>query len=149
MDKILNKYTLGFAFTIRRNLVLLMKRTKKGPQLKFLQGLFNGIGGKIKKNESPANTMKREGFEECGLHLPWVEKGFMKGINNDGTLFECHFFFAYSDKVKDFEQKEEGKLVLINPYSILIRDDILEDLRFLIPFGLSKNEKVYMNLKFS
>ncbi|QIW18167.2 NUDIX hydrolase [Bacillus thuringiensis] len=59
------KYTICF---IRKgNEILLLNRNKK-PNM----GMWNGVGGKIKENETPYEGIIRETLEETGIELPSV-----------------------------------------------------------------------------
>src|SRR4051794_3713044 len=56
------KYTI--CFIRRKNEILLLNRNKK-PNM----GMWNGVGGKIEKNESAYESIIRETFEETGIRL--------------------------------------------------------------------------------
>ncbi|MBO0991952.1 NUDIX hydrolase [Bacillus sp. SD088] len=59
------KYTLCF---IRKGDNLLMLNRRKSPNM----GLWNGVGGKIEKNENPTEGILREAWEETGISLSKV-----------------------------------------------------------------------------
>ncbi|WP_027363021.1 NUDIX domain-containing protein [Desulfospira joergensenii] len=144
-----DRFVVGFAFT-RNNeqgtySVLLVK--KKRPE--WQSGCLNGIGGKIELGELPKHAMSRECFEETGLSLDWIHRGVMEGTNNDGAPFECHIFYAYDNSVVDFKQIEDEPLGLYSPG--VVRNPnfrIISNLNFLIPFGLSDDQKPFMRLKY-
>ncbi|AXH16379.1 hypothetical protein CP985_03265 [Malaciobacter mytili LMG 24559] len=56
-----NIYVVGFINDGRN--VLLIKKNRP----EWQNGKFNGVGGRVKENESPINAMKREAKEETGL----------------------------------------------------------------------------------
>jgi 8-oxo-dGTP diphosphatase len=140
-------YVLGFAFDEQKTQVLLVQKQKP----KWQEGLLNGIGGKIKPNENACNAMYRECYEETNLILGWENKGFMSGINNDKSPFECHIFYAYDNKIFDFKQVEEEPLALHSPF-VIIRPDyegfIVPNLSFLIPFGLCKDHSNFITINY-
>ncbi len=55
-------YTICF---IKKNHHLLLLNRRKAPAM----GLWNGVGGKIEKNETPSESIIRETFEETGIKL--------------------------------------------------------------------------------
>ncbi|WP_062109882.1 NUDIX hydrolase [Bacillus niameyensis] len=60
------KYTLCF---IRKGNQLLLLNRKKNPNM----GLWNGVGGKIERNETPIEGILRETLEETGISLSKVD----------------------------------------------------------------------------
>lgn len=137
------RYVVGFAFSSGMSNVLLIR--KKSPR--WQKGLLNGIGGKIEKGESPLDAMRRECKEETGLILNWEHRGHMAGINDDKEMFQCHLFYAYSDDIFKFEQLENEILGLYSPH-FLRRENIVDSLHFLIPFGKCRDRSVQMILEY-
>lgn len=136
-------YVVGLAFTPDTEHILLVKKMR--PQ--WQKDSLNGIGGKIEAGESPIDAMHRECMEETGLRLVWQRRGVMTGINGDSRPFECHIFFAYSDTVWDFEQKEDEPLGV---YDIdgLHGQKMITNLHFLIPFGRFNEGTEFMQLEY-
>jgi 8-oxo-dGTP diphosphatase len=130
-------------FSKNRELLLLIRKSR--PQ--WQKGFLNGIGGSIEGDETPLEAMKREGIEETGLSPEWIHKGVMQGINNDGSNFECHIFYAYSDIVYHYEQKEDEKLGLYNPKAIDPRE-VITNLNFLIPYGMYQDGSRFITLDY-
>lgn len=58
--------TLGYVLSPDRQQVLLVHRNKRPDDLHY--GKYNGLGGKLDRNESASACMKREIWEESGLH---------------------------------------------------------------------------------
>ena len=139
----MDRFVVGFCFTADKNFVLLI--TKQKPE--WQKGCLNGIGGKIEEDETPLNAMVREGFEEAGLLLKWVEFGVMRGTNNDGNDFECFIFYSFTDAVKRFKQKEKEFLDLyhIDDYW---RHKYIANLEFIIPALLCADGCSYMDLRY-
>ena len=141
----MDRFVVGFAFSNcddpENRKVLLVK--KQRPQ--WQKGRLNGIGGKIEGNETPWAAMDRESLEEAGICLDWQYRGILKGTNFDGHPFECHLFYAYSSSVEEFRQREDESLGLYDP-GALSGYRIVDSLDFLIPFGLSGDQKPFMTL---
>ena len=96
---------------------------------------MNGIGGKIKKNESSLSAMNRESREEADLHgVGWICGGRMCGVNNDGSGFFCYIFYAFTDKITGYCQNENEE-IMIYPSSP-VRSDTIDNLHYLIPYGI-------------
>ncbi len=143
----MDKFVVGFAFADHessdRCRVLLVRKNRP----EWQRGYLNGIGGKIEEDESPEAAMERECHEETGLALTWQYRGILNGTNFDGNGFECHLFYAFSRKIIGFEQKEDESLGLYNPRD-LSGLKIVDSLDFLIPYGLSKDQKPFMTLTY-
>lgn len=136
------RYVVGFAYTDDGRCLLLRKNRPK-----WQEGLLNGIGGKIEDGESPEEAMGRESMEEVGLDLDWRCRGMMSGENNDGSLFECHVFYAKGAKVESFRRIEAEKPGL---YSLaeMLAENHLSCLEYLIPFGLSGDDRAFVNIRY-
>lgn len=126
----MDKFVVGFAFTADKNYVLLINKTHPPWQA----GHLNGIGGHIEDGESETEAMNRECLEECGLIMEWQHRGIMTGVNNDGSLFNCHIFYAYDDAVFGFQQLEEEAPMIIGVKTIN-KLKTIANLSFLIPYG--------------
>lgn len=136
-------YVLGFAFNKKRDLVLLIEKLKP----EWMKGLLNGIGGKIKSNESIHDAMNREAKEEANLSLDWFYKMKMYGNNNDGTKFECHIFYAYSNILHLFEQMENESIELYSSYDINSLKTV-SNLQYLIPYGIYEDGSSFITIKY-
>lgn len=78
-------YVLGFAFN-RFDQVLLIRKERPDWQ----RGKMNGIGGKVEKNETHLQAMRREFVEECGLDIPpyrWSRRGKCHGDSFQISVF--------------------------------------------------------------
>lgn len=129
-------YVVGLAFNSMADHVLLIKKLRP----EWQKGLLNGIGGKIEKGEAPLEAMHRESAEEAGLILDWIHKGRMFG-----TEFDCHIFYAYSDDIFKYKQLEMEVLGVFGTenHEFLL---MVDNLHFLIPFGMLKADKPFMTL---
>lgn len=138
----MDKFVVGFAFTERGSVLLIQKKRPA-----WQSGCLNGIGGKIEDGETPEQAMTRECLEETGLTLEWGCRGVMEGANNDGNPFECYIFYAYDNGVNNFQQIEDEPLGVYLP-SLLGGYKLIDNLNFLIPYGLSKDARPYMTLTY-
>jgi 8-oxo-dGTP diphosphatase len=139
---LMQSYVVGFAFSKDMKHILLLKKLRP----EWQKDSLNGMGGKIEDGELPMEAMYRECMEETGLSLAWQHRGVMSGINGDKKPFECHIFYAYSDSIWDFEQKEDEPLKI---YDIEDLHDkkMIKNLHFLIPFG-QYNDGEFMRLEY-
>ena len=84
----MNKYCLGLIFDPDQNRVLLLSKRSTD---QFNPGLWNGIGGKVEKNETSLDAMVRETFEEASLRVDsdcWTHMG----VISDYDLFHVDVF---------------------------------------------------------
>jgi 8-oxo-dGTP diphosphatase len=139
---ILQIYVVGFAFNLERSSVLLVRKLRP----KWQKGCLNGIGGKVEDGETHLEAMNRECLEESGLLLSWIYRGMMTGINNDDNPFEGHIYYAYGD-IHQFKQKED-ELLGVYPVQSLGGEKTLENLKWLIPFGISNDGAKFMKLDY-
>jgi len=140
----MQSYVVGFAFSEDTNHILLVRKLRPAWQ----QGSLNGIGGKIEPGEAPMEAMQRECLEESGLCLEWEQRGLMRGVNGDGSPFECHIFYAFSDAVWAFEQREDEPLGVYGVEAL--RDEkLIANLRFLIPFGRHDDRAAFLRLDYA
>ncbi len=126
----MTKYVVGFMFNEKETDVLLILKNKPAWQL----NKFNGIGGKIEKDETPYGAMVREFKEETGLNSPlWKEVTKMYGDD-----FECYVFTCKSDDVFDYKQMEDEEPNLL-PLAELDKYDLIGNLYWLIPMCLDRD----------
>lgn len=133
------KYVLGFAFNELRSEVLLILKLRP----EWQKGFLNGIGGKIEEDETPIEAMNRECFEETGLNLHWIYKSFM-----EGTEFKCHIFYDYTDQIYSCQQKEDEILKIYSIFRVLQRDNLLNNLYWLLPFGKHERNEIFMTMNY-
>ena len=101
----MKEYVVVMLFTKDCKEVLLVKRKKKP-----YEGMYNGIGGKLEKGETPIECAIRESSEETKIHLnnPKLLVTYVYPENssiNPGTVLNVIYDFV--DKV-DVEENYEG-----------------------------------------
>jgi 8-oxo-dGTP pyrophosphatase MutT (NUDIX family) len=134
-------YTVGFMFSEDgKKVILLQKKNKKG--LEFLAGKWNGVGGTVEKDESPATCMAREFEEEAGIKTApedWKLYAIISGPN-----YNVNFYFTHYHDLYEYKQCEEERVSVFltdcqdyfagsDSYHII---DVVPNLKFLIPLAL-------------
>ena len=91
------KYVLGFALSIDKKKILLIKKNNPDWQ----KGLLNGLGGKIELyDNTPQDAMSREFKEECGVDIP-TNKWKLFNIM-DSIYFKMFVFWTMTDDINNF-----------------------------------------------
>lgn len=83
-----DKWSVGFLFKDKKEVALVLK-TRPAWQV----GKWNGVGGHIEENETPAAAMRREFLEEAGVDIADWRKFAVMEVQ-DGAV---HFFVAHGD----------------------------------------------------
>jgi len=91
---------VGFLFSEDKKNVLLINKIKP----EWQRGKFNGIGGKVEKDEKPDQAMTREFFEESGL---LVELWNLKVIAQVGLSKTLYFYYGFGNVKKAISCTEE------------------------------------------
>lgn len=90
------EYIFTLAFIRRENEILMMNREKKP-----WQGMWNGVGGKRKNNETAFECIKREVAEETGILLQdnqILNKGLVTWNSDDAEHSGMHIYLINLDK---------------------------------------------------
>lgn len=85
---VVDEYVMGFAFNPLKDQVLMIE--KKHPD--WMRGKFNGVGGKIKKNENEYNAMVREFREETGLKTKVKDWTFVATLTEPREKYRVYIF---------------------------------------------------------
>lgn len=133
----INNYVVGFAFSENLKSILLVKKLRP----KWQAGYLNGIGGKIEAGETPLEAMKREASEEAGIDVEWIKKGFLTGDN-----FDVHVFYAYTDDIFNYKQKEDEPLGVYGVDNII--EPVVNNVNYLISFGLYSEPNEFITLRY-
>ena len=121
-------YVLGFIFNREENKVLLVQ--KKRPE--WQAGHWNGIGGKIEKDETPLLAMEREGHKETG-HWGFGFQHAITFICPGGTVY---VYRGNSDVSGiPYKQTEDELLQVWNLDSLPFT--MMSNLKWIIPICLS------------
>ncbi|OGI14834.1 hypothetical protein A3K63_03940 [Candidatus Micrarchaeota archaeon RBG_16_49_10] len=105
----------------------------RNPTKKLMPDVWMAPGGHIERNEGLFEATRREIFEETGLKI----KNLKIKVTGNAYLkdMEMFFFFITADyasgKVKD--NPEDGELVWLEPKNILKLDNLLAELKEVLP----------------
>lgn len=127
-------YVLGFCFDpLGEKVVLLRKRTPS-----WMMNRYNGVGGKVEENESPAAAMEREFGEEVGLSTD--ESDWQPVCILTGEIWQVNVFAmycsSYIDAETQYDEPAAGEEVVICDVAKL-PEACLPNVRWLIPMALS------------
>lgn len=134
-------YTL--CFIKQANKVLLLNRQKSR-----WMGSWNGVGGKIKENETPNECVAREVFEETGIKFDIIKyKGIVNYIVDN---FERDIIYVYTaelpnDYIYNTPRKIEEGILDWKEISWILSDEntgIVPDIPKILPTILY-NEEIY------
>ncbi len=115
---------------VRKDSKTLMLHKAKGYQ----KGKWNGLGGKLEPGESPEECMRREVFEESGLHVEKAKlKGFLTWPDFDGVDDWYAFVFVVTDFSGQPVSSDEGELHWIEN-SKLMELNLYDGDRIFIPW---------------
>lgn len=120
-------YVVGFLF--HKGRVVLIKKTKP----EWQKGLLNGVGGKIEKNETPLQAMRREWWEETGTWV-WGWRQFCTLEFSSGV--GVHFFVAYGQREIQTTTEEQVAWYKVDKLKKL---KALPNLQWLVPMALDKD----------
>ena len=118
---------------IIKDISLLLQKKSKGL---FGEGKWNGVGGKLKPNESPENCVKREVYEETGLRIS--ELKFHGVLNFFGSRKEIDWIvhvFSTSEFDGKVKSSKEGNLRWFN-FEDIPFDEMWADDRYWLPLVL-------------
>jgi len=123
-------YVVGFMFDPALLRVLLIR--KKKPE--WQKGLLNGIGGKIKKNESERQAMSREFIEEAGIGIAPREWGHFCTVFNDQFEMYCYYYIGDAiDEAKTMTDEEIHNCLV----DVISTDRVIPNLKWLVPLSIN------------
>jgi 8-oxo-dGTP diphosphatase len=122
-------YVAGLCFDNSKKIVALVKKNRPAWQ----KGKLNAIGGKIEKDETPIEAIRREFLEETGVEIQsWEETCTLTGKD-----WEVHFFHTFNDAVFNVRVMTDEAILLTEiedlDYSMLI-----PNLRVIVPLALDE-----------
>ena len=138
-DDVENEFVAGFAFY--ENHVALLRKAKP----EWQKGMLNGIGGKREEGENFIDAMVREFEEETGYKTNHDDWRLFHNMKGDG--YEVNFFTSYFPgsghafrSLRNTEDTDETVYFLdLSHPSWSNRDDIIYNLKWLIPLALDRS----------
>jgi 8-oxo-dGTP pyrophosphatase MutT (NUDIX family) len=98
----MQNYVLGFLFSHNRDRVVLIRKSipNTNHPLHWMDGLLNGIGGKVEPGEMIFPAMRREFIEETGLDVdPWRYCGKIEFMGTGGMESVVNIFRAFTKEM--------------------------------------------------
>ena len=123
-------YCVGFMFSKSNNKVALILKNRP----KWQAGNYNGIGGKIEKNETPIQAMVREFNEETGVKTKESEWTNAINIYCSNNSF-IYFFFSFGDLNK-LKTTTDEKIEIFEINNLPI--NMIENLKWIIPLLIDR-----------
>ncbi len=125
------KYVVGFMFDKSLRQVVLIRKNKP----EWQNGLLNGVGGKVEKDEEPICAMRREFHEEAGVMTAtsqWIEYLVLSGDS-----YEIYFYYTVAT-VEQFKRTETKTDEVVGIFNIsnLTNLTTIYNLQWLIPMAL-------------
>lgn len=129
-------YVCGFRFNENVDKVLLIEKKKP----KWQEGLLNGIGGKVdREDETFKQAIEREFEEETKLGTYDEWSNFAKLT---GEKFQVRFYVSFGNDVHDYKGRKEdigeGVVSLYDYPDVLWEDPVIYNLKYLMPMALEK-----------
>lgn len=137
-------YSLGFVFDTTEKFVVLIRKNRPGWQ----KDCLNGVGGKIKNDESAIDCMIREFKEETGVFIPgklWDCFCIMNVAALDSKVF-C--FVAITGLATKAKTTTDEEIYLCTIDTVNLMRPLL-NLRWLIPMALSTDYNIEVIYKHS
>ncbi len=122
-----NIFVLGFCFSNHNQSVVLIE--KKRPS--WMVGLLNGVGGHVKKYESPVVAMRREFCEEVGLDIVgWRQRFIFR--SRCGSVFVFQVNSKHASDASTQTDERVGSYCVNRVYQL----PTLSNLQWMIPMLL-------------
>lgn len=131
------QYVVGFYFVEQGNVVLIRKNKPE-----WQAGKLNGVGGLVERNESPVDTMVREFREEAGKQTNEKDWRFFAVL----MLSDCIVnFFSARGVFTGVTSVTDERVEFLNIDELSERNDILPNLRWLIPLALNNEPSIVIH----
>ena len=104
MSTVFTPYSLGLAFSSNRQEVLLIKKNRWA----WMAGHLNGIGGLVKSDEVPEQTLVRKSREEAGIEIGFWQHVIDMQFTNSVIV---SVFSAFTDAIYEATQQTDERVV--------------------------------------
>ena len=116
----------------------------RNPNKKIIPDVWMGPGGHIERNEGLFEATRREILEETGLKIKNMKIKVTGNAYIKDMDMEMFFFFITADhlsgRIRD--NPEDGELVWLEPEKILKLDNLLAELKQVLPHVLKDNSGI-------
>lgn len=120
----MKKYVLGFLFDPNETFVLLIRKNRP----EWQAGWYNGIGGKVEKNETALDAMIREFREETSLEIyDWKHQLTLKRED----VYQVDVFATHSDLISNAVSVTDEVVSKVDVNNL--PENVLHNLRWMIP----------------
>lgn len=136
------EYVVGFAFNVSRNYVVLIRKARP----EWQAGKLNGIGGHVETGESHLIAMVREFYEETGVDTEpnrWERYARLTGLHSG-----VDFFRFFDSSISAVRTTTDEPVDIYWVTDVLRDDDVLPNLKFLIPMALEPKIK-FVTLRYN
>jgi 8-oxo-dGTP diphosphatase len=123
LQSMIIQYVVGVIFDLSYENVLLIKKNRPD----YLKSLWNGIGGKVEKNESYYDAMVRETQEECGLTITNFRE--FADMSYDEHFIKC---FCGTGNIREAQQLTDEAIAVFPHYDLPI---VVSNIHWLIPMA--------------
>lgn len=125
----MQRMVVGFLFRETPKRVVLIKKNRPAWQA----GLWNGVGGHVKKGEPAIVAMRREFAEETGMHV----SGWCLFARGRGPIWTVDFFTAFGpiENARSVTDEEVRHFAVAT-----LPQNIIPQLRWLIPLALDDED---------
>lgn len=135
------RYVLGFLFSRERDRqVVLIQKERPTAQA----GRLNGLGGVLAPGLEPQEAMQLKATEQIGVEVRrWMQYAVIAGHG-----WECLCFYAFA-QAEQFETARTCTDEAVSKVRVdALPDNVLSDVRWLIPLALDPRPKVYAQVNY-
>lgn len=146
MKKYSNNIIATLCYVVRDNKVLMVHRVKKKNDIH--KGKYNGLGGKLEKNETPYDCVIREVFEESGLKIKNpVLRGILTFPDFDGKNNWIVFVYIADKFSGRIIKSNEGVLKWVDIKNVL-KLNLWEGDRYFLRYLFNTDDFFYGNFTY-
>lgn len=131
----IRRYVVGFLFPVDQpgHVILLRKDTKRKEGVEFMDGMLNGLGGKVEEREAAQDAMNRECHEEANLIADWEHVAIL----TDGT-FQLDIYRAECESHHVPDSNDVGEMFLCVPIRAVVEQAVVTvpNLQWMVPMCL-------------
>ena len=127
-------YTVGFAFSLNKETVVLIKKNKP----EWQSGKLNGVGGKVEGSEKTIDCMIREFQEEAGIYVPDWDHFATLTDESEYTVYMYRTLLSYA-RIDQCKTMTDEEIILCYIKDLDLSRGI-KNLQWVLPLALSDDE---------